>query len=163
RCVDLYSILGAGERAVAVGLECLRRVGIDWSPHPTDAETRGEYERIWSRLGSRTVEDIVYLPLMQDPNAVATLDLLTSLSVAALYTDTNLGALTICRATNLCLERGNCDAAPANYAALGMIASARFGDYDEGYRLGKMACDLLERRGWNHFGGRTYFLFSVVV
>src|SRR5262249_949592 len=55
------------------------------------------------------------------------------------------------------------DAAPADYAALGMIASARFGDYDKGYRLGKMACDLLERRGWNHFGGRTYFLFSVVV
>src|SRR5262249_50892808 len=59
--------------------------------------------------------------------------------------------------------RGNSDAAPPNYAALGMIASARFGDYDEGYRLGKMACDLLERRGWNHFGGRTHFLFSVAV
>ena len=163
RRVDLYSMLGAGERAVAVGLECLRHVGIDWSAQPTDAETRREYERVWSRLGSRAIEDVVDLPLMQDPEALATLDLLTSLSVPALYTDTNLGALAICRTTNLSLERGNSDAAPPNYAALGMIASARFGDYDEGYRLGRMACDLLERRGWNHFGGRTYFLFSVAV
>src|SRR6516164_4186901 len=103
RRVDLYTMLGAGERAVAVGLECLRHVGIDWSAHPTDAETRREYGRIWSRLGSRAIEDVVDLPLMQDPEALATLDLLTSLSVPALYTDTNLGALAICRATNLSL------------------------------------------------------------
>src|SRR5262249_56349826 len=40
RRVDLYVMLGAGERAVAVALECLRHVGIDWSAHPTDPETR---------------------------------------------------------------------------------------------------------------------------
>src|SRR5262249_158879 len=90
RRVDLYSMLGAGERAVAAGLECLRHVGVDWSAHPTDVETRGEYERIWSRLGSRAIEDLVDLPLVQDPEILATLDLLTSLSVPALYTDTNL-------------------------------------------------------------------------
>src|SRR5262249_34817753 len=169
RCVvaqrreDLYSMLGAGERAVGVGLECLRHVGIDWSAHPTDAERRGEYERIWSRLGSRAIEEVADLPLMQDPEALATLDLLNSLSVPALYTDENLFALSICRAANLSLERGNSDAAPAIYQALGLIAGARFGHYDEGYRFGKMACDLLERRGLSHFGGRTYFLFAVQV
>ena len=40
RRVDLYAMLGTGERAVAVGLECLRHMGIDWSAHPTDEETR---------------------------------------------------------------------------------------------------------------------------
>src|SRR5262249_7704888 len=66
RRVDLYTMLGAGERAVAAALECLRHVGIDWSAHPTDVEARGEYERIWSRLGSRAIEDLVNLPPMQD-------------------------------------------------------------------------------------------------
>ena len=46
---------------------------------------------------------------------------------------------------------------------MGLIASARFGHHDQGYRLGKMACDLVERRGLNHFGGRTYFVFAVLV
>src|SRR5262249_59442858 len=40
RLVDLYVILGAGERAAAVALECLRHVGIDWSAPPTQAGTR---------------------------------------------------------------------------------------------------------------------------
>jgi predicted ATPase len=57
-------------------------------------------------LGDRTIGDVVDLPLMQDPEALATLDLLTSLSVPALYVDANLGALSICRAVNLNLECG---------------------------------------------------------
>src|SRR5262249_51938009 len=61
RRADLHTMLGAGERAVAVALECLRHVGIDWSAHPTEVETRGEYERIWLRLGSRAIEDVVDL------------------------------------------------------------------------------------------------------
>jgi predicted ATPase len=163
RRVDLYTMLGAGERAVAAALDCLRHVGIDWSMHPTEMEARGEYERIWSLLGDRAIEDLVELPLMKDPEALAAFGVLTSLHVPALYIDDNLAALSICRAANLSLEHGNSDAAPAVYEAVGMVASAHFGHYDQGYRFGKMGCDLLERREWNHFGGRTYDLFAVLI
>ena len=163
RRVDLFTMLGDADRAVAVGLECLRHVGIDWSAHPTEAASRSEYERVWSQLGSRAIEDVIDLPLLQDPAALATLDTLARLSLPALYTDENLHALAVNRAVNLCLERGNSDAAPLSYAQMGLIAGARFGHHDEGYRLGTMACRLLERRGWRHFGGRTYFLFTLVV
>ena len=50
--VDLYTTLDQGSRAIAVGLDYLRHLGIDWSPHPTEDEARREYERIWSQLGS---------------------------------------------------------------------------------------------------------------
>src|SRR5262249_42771503 len=59
RRVDLYTMLGAGEPAVAAALDCLRHVGIDWSMHPTETEARGEYERIWSLLGDRAIEELV--------------------------------------------------------------------------------------------------------
>src|SRR5258705_11352569 len=74
RRVDLYTMLGASDRAVAVGLEFLRYVGIDWPAHPTEMEARGEYERIWSQLGSRAIEELIDLPLMQDRESLATLD-----------------------------------------------------------------------------------------
>ena len=41
--VDLFMTLGRSDRAVAVGLECLRRFGIAWSAHPTKDEVRDEY------------------------------------------------------------------------------------------------------------------------
>jgi predicted ATPase len=82
--------------------------------HPSAAETRREYERIWSVLGTRAIENVVDLPLMKDPEALATLDLLTKLSHSAEYIDENLVALSICRAANLSLERGNNDARTLN-------------------------------------------------
>ena len=51
--VDLYTTLDRNDRAVDVGLDYLRHVGIEWSPHPTEEDARREYERIWALLGSR--------------------------------------------------------------------------------------------------------------
>jgi PAS domain S-box-containing protein len=163
RRVDLYVILGAAERVVAVALECLRHVGIDWSAHPTEDEARREYERIWVLLGDRTIEDLVDLPLIQDPEARATLDLLTGLVLPALYTDSNLFALSACMAVNLSLKHGNSEGSLLNYVATAMVAGPRFGHYVEGYRFGKLACDLLERHGLTYFGARTYTAFAIVV
>ncbi|HXC76535.1 MAG TPA: AAA family ATPase, partial [Candidatus Acidoferrum sp.] len=94
--VDLYTTLDQGSRAIAVGLDYLRHLGIDWSPHPTEEEARREYERIWSQLGSHTIEDLIELPLMSDPASLATLDVLTKIGPPAFYTDANLLALVTC-------------------------------------------------------------------
>ena len=83
---------------------------VDWSPHPTEEEARREYERIWSQLGSRTIEELIDLPLMSDPVSLATLDVLTKVVPPALFTDENLYSLAICRMVNLSLEHGNSDA-----------------------------------------------------
>ena len=76
---DLYTTLDQSDRAVGVCLDHLRHLGIDWSPHPTEEEVRREYERIWSQLGSREIEELIDLPLMSDPASLATLDVLTKI------------------------------------------------------------------------------------
>src|SRR4030095_9583971 len=108
-------MLGAGERAVTVALECLRHVGIEWPAHPNEGDARREYERIWSLLGSRTIEELVALPLVQDPQARATLDVLASLVLPTLYTDKNLFALTVCRAPTLSPEPSHSEAGTVDY------------------------------------------------
>ena len=73
-------------------LEYLRRTGVHWSPHPSKDEVRREYEMIWRELGSRSIEELVDLPLMTDPECRATVDVLTSVMPPALFTDDNLSA-----------------------------------------------------------------------
>src|SRR5246500_4450424 len=65
--LDLYTTLNEGERAVAVSLDYLRYLGVEWSPHPTEEEARREHERMWIQLGTRTVGELIGLPLMGDP------------------------------------------------------------------------------------------------
>ena len=160
-CVDLYMTLGRNDRAVAVGLDYLRHLGIDWSPHPTEEETRCEYARIWSQLGSRTIEELIELPSMTDPASLATLDVLTKLGAPAFLTDSNLCDLVMCRLVNLSLEHGNSDASCYAYECLGgLIAGPHFNDYQAGFRFGQLGYDLVEQRGAKPFQARTYMIFG---
>ena len=158
--VDLYTTLDQSSRAIAVGLDYLRHLGIDWSAHPKDEETRREYERIWSQLGSRMIEDLIELPLMSDPASLATMDVLTKIGPPSLHTDAHLFSLVICRAVNLSLESGNCDGSCFAYVRLGMVAGSRFGDYQAAYRFGRLGHDLVERHGLKRFQARTYMCFG---
>jgi PAS domain S-box-containing protein len=158
---DLYTTLDQGSRAISVGLDYLRHLGIDWSPHPTKEEARCEYERVWSQLGDRTIESLIELPLMSDPASLATLDVLAKIGVPAFYTDANLLALITSRAVNLSLQHGNCGASCSAYVWLSMVAGPIFGDYrTAAYRFGQLGYDLVEGRGLTRFQARTYMDFG---
>src|SRR4029077_5239523 len=125
----------------------LRRGGTNWSPHPTRDQVQREYERIWSQLGSRTIEAVLDLPLMTHPNARRALEVLTEAVTPAHFTDENLLYLIICRMVNLSLNHGNSDGSCFAYAWLGNIAGPCFGSYEMGYRFGRLGYDLVEKRG----------------
>ena len=160
---DLYTTDGRNARAIAVGLDYLRHLGIHWSPHPTEEEARREYDRTWSQLGSRSIEELVDLPMMTDPASLATLDVLVKVFAAAMYTEANLACLIICRAVNLSIERGNCDGSTFAYVMLGAIAGARFGDYRGGFRLGELGYELVEQRRLTGSQARVYNQFGTHV
>jgi PAS domain S-box-containing protein len=162
-CIDLYTTLGQNARAIFVGLDWLRQLGIHCSPHPTEEEARREYDRIWSQLGSRPVEALIELPLMTDPASLATLDVMTKVFAAAMYTEANLACLVICRAVNLSLERGNSDGSTFAYVMLGAVAGARFGDYGAGLRFGQLGYELVEQRRLRGFQARVYNQFGTHV
>jgi PAS domain S-box-containing protein len=161
--MDLYTTHDQSDRAVRVCLDYLRHLGVEWSPHPTEEEGRREYDRIWSQLGSRAIEELLELPLMSDPVSVATLDVLTKVLSPALFTDANFLSLTICRAVNLSLERGNSDGSCVAYVWLGMIAGPHFGNYKTGFRFGRLGYELVEQRGLKRFQARTYLWFGQFV
>ena len=115
--VDLYTTLNQTDRAAAVCLDYLRYLGVEWSPHPSEEDARREYERIWKKLRSRAIEELIELPLMSDPASLATLDVLAKVLPAAWFTDANLFRLAICRAVNLSLESGNSDGSCVNMRA----------------------------------------------
>ncbi len=159
----LYTTMDRSDRAVEVCLEYLRRGGTNWSPHPTTDEVRREYDRIWSQLGSRQIEDLIDLPLMTNSDVLDALEVLTDLVTPALFFDENLSSLVICRMVNLSLSHGNTDGSCFAYVRLAMIAGPRFGNYRDGFRFGRLGCELVERRGLKRYQARTYMCFGDIV
>ena len=62
----LYAMLDRPDRSVAAVIDYLRRLDIEWSPHPTDDDVRREFETMWQGIGSRAIEDLIDLPLMHE-------------------------------------------------------------------------------------------------
>ncbi|MBV8413537.1 MAG: AAA family ATPase [Alphaproteobacteria bacterium] len=158
--VDLFMTLGSSDRAVQVGLECLRRLGIEVAARPTRKQLEREYAQLWGRLGKRPVEALIDLPPMADPAAVAAVDVLTALVTPALFTDEKLRCLIIGRMGNLTIAHGNSDAACYVYTSVGNVLSLSFGDYAAGFRFAQLGLDLAARPGMERLRARVYLAFS---
>jgi predicted ATPase len=158
--LTLYTTLDRSERSVQVCLQYLRRGGTNWSAHPTRDEVRREYEKIWSVVGNRQIEELIELPLMTNSHVLDTLDVLTEIVTPAFFTDQNLCALVLCRMVNLSLEYGNCDASCYAYVWLATYTGPYFGEYGAGFRFGQLGYDLVERRGLTRYRARTYSSFG---
>jgi predicted ATPase/signal transduction histidine kinase len=154
--ISIFTARDQSELAIEATLDYLRRVGVAWSMHPTDDEVRREYDRIWEQLGPRTIEELVDLPPMTDPDRRATIDVLTLVEANALFFDQKLHSLIICRIVNLSLEHGNTDGSCIGYAWLGGFLRPRFGNHTAGFQFGQVALDLVEKRGLLRWKARVY-------
>ena len=162
--LNLYTTLGHSDSAVEVGLDYLRRVDDGrWPMHVTAEVVRQVYDRLLQRLGSGSIESLVDLPVMTDPDRRATMDVLTMLTSPALFTEENLFRLVVCRMAALSLEHGNSDGSCLAYAWLGSVLGMYFGDYQAGFRFGRLGLDLVEKRGLDRFRARVYLVFAVHV
>ena len=161
--VELFTTLDRSDRAVEVGFEYFRRIGVQWSLHPSHEDVTQEYQRIWQQLGSRSIEELIDLPRMTDPDWCATLDVLTIVISPAMFTDEILRNLIVGRITNLSLEHGNSDGSCFAYVWLGMILGSHFADYKAGFRFGRLALDLVEKRGLHRYQARAYVAFGNLV
>ncbi len=159
----LHTTMDRSDLGIEVCLEYLRGRGVLWSAHPTREEVLQEYERIWQQIGSRAIEDLLDLPSMEDPVALATVEVLTEAMAPALFTDKNLLSLVICRMTNLSLEHGNSDGSCVAYVWLGTILGSHFEDHRAGLTFGRVGYDLVERRGLLRYQARAYTSFGNLV
>ena len=161
--LTLYTTLDRCDRAVDVFLEWLRSEGTVWSNRPTRDDVLREYERIWTLLGSRRIEDLMDLQLVVDPEVLDTLDVFTEIVTPSILFDEHLSTLVVCRLVTLSLEHGNSDAACFAYVWLAMFAGPRLGNYKAGFRFGQLGYDLVEKRGLTRYQARTYMSLGAMV
>lgn len=160
---SLYVALGEQAKAVDVGLAFLRKIGIDWSAHPGEADLQSAVQAMKRLLAGRDIEQLVGLPRMMDPECLATMDVLAYMILPALLTDSNLEDLIYIQMVNLSLTHGNCDASCYAYASLIVPVGLRFGDYRSGCAFGDLALVLVDEHGLDRFRARVYTCYSCYV
>jgi hypothetical protein len=153
--VFLYTNLDRSERAVASGLEFLRRVAPHRSWQPAADYVRQEYDQLRKLFEAGLIESALDLPAVADPELLATMDVLGALVSPAQFTDLDLYRLVTVRLAMLSLRHGDSDATPFAYVTVGGIVTTYLGDARAGYRFGKLGLDLVEKRGLTRFSARA--------
>ena len=154
--LTLYTAMDRMDRAVDVFLEWLRREGTVWPAHPSHDDVMREYDRIWTMLGSRSIESLIDLPLIEDPDVLDTMDVFTEIMTPSQAFDQHLSSLVICRMVTLSLEHGNCDGSCFAYVWVAMFGGPRFNNYADGFRFGQLGYDLVEKRGLTRYQARIW-------
>jgi PAS domain S-box-containing protein len=161
--VDLHTNVIALDEAIARGQEALCLFGIDIPSHPSHQTVATEYEAIWRSLDHRSIEDLIDLPLMTDPEMKAAMSILAVLYGASVATDRNLLLLCGCHMVNMSIRHGNCDASVVAYGYLGMHLGPYFGDYRQGFRFGRLGYDLMEKRKLVAYKGKIEFIIGCFI
>ncbi|MBV9873147.1 MAG: AAA family ATPase [Verrucomicrobia bacterium] len=160
--LDLHVRKSEYPKAVENALDCLRLFGIEMQPHPSNQQVQLEFEKVWQNLGDRSINTLIDLPLMTDPEMQAAMRVLAALVGPALYTDINLTYLHLCHMVNVSLKFGTTDASAHGYVWFGLILGPFAHRYADGYRFGKVACDLVEKPGFLAYKAKTYFCMELV-
>src|SRR5262249_48756551 len=111
-----------------------------------DVET--EYEEFRARLSGRSIESLIDLPLVTDPERRAVAAVLTALFAPTSLTNSSLFYMLICRGANLTLEHGASEATPHIYSGVAQFLGPIFHRYEEGLRFGTLSYELTQKYGF---------------
>ncbi len=92
----------------------------------------------------------------------AAISILGMFWVPSVATDPNLCDLHLGRMVNLCLRHGNTDASAGGYVWWGVTLMNSFHRYQEGYRFGKLAHDLMQKQGFVAYEAKVNFALQIL-
>jgi PAS domain S-box-containing protein len=146
--IQLQIVKSEHEQAVVSSLAWLRGFGIDLPAHPTADQVRAEYDAVWLALDGRSIESLIDLPLLTDPDMLVICRVFSILMIPATLTDYNLGCILTCRLVAVSLQHGVSEASTSAYSIWWFGPGSVFRDYDDANRLAKLATDLVEKHGF---------------
>jgi len=149
--------------AIAVARDALWQLGIELPTAPDEALISQALQAVASQLQGRTIEELVDLPVMSDPQTQAAMPILAMLFAPILQGIPGLVPLLSSTMVSLSLSFGNAPASTVGYAIHGLVLSAFLGDAKTGYSFGKLSLSLLDRVNAREFKCITHNMFGAFI
>ena len=154
---------GELDLGVRTALEGLRMLGQEIPERPSAARMHAEYESMCAAFGDRTIESLVDLPFMDDPEMNAAMSIMRQLWLASYFTDMNLSQTVICRLVKLMLLHGISEPATFACAGLCMCLGPAFHRYADADRFARTAVAIAERGGYVAYQSAAYLAMEMAV
>jgi len=146
--------------AINTGLQVLQQLGISFPETPTQLDIQLELDTITSLIGEQPIEDLLRLPEMTQPDKLAAMKILSSITIAAYVASPDLMPLLVTKQVNLSIQYGNAVVSPFAFAFYGLILCGTSGNIENGYEFGQLALNLLTYPNTHSLRARTLLIVN---
>lgn len=150
-CIEAYGSQGRLLEAISTGLEILAQLGIVFPETPQPTDFVRALEEIEHLIVNTPPGELVNLPAMQDPRALAALHLLVKLGPATFISSLALNPLISLKEVELSILHGNAPLSAVAYSSYGLFLCGAVGDLDKGYAFGQLAIALIAQSDSQEF------------
>ncbi|MDZ7956601.1 MAG: ATP-binding sensor histidine kinase [Aulosira sp. DedQUE10] len=131
--------------AIKTALTVLELLGIKFPDAPNHADITESLQATQLILAERSFEDLIDLPAMTDPQILAVMRIIATVTAAVYQAVPMLLPLIVFKQVRLSVEYGNAPVSTLAYAWYGVILCGVVEDIDAGDRAGQLALALLSR------------------
>ncbi|MEH2421614.1 MAG: AAA family ATPase [Nostoc sp.] len=150
-------------KAIDTALQVLQQLGIGFPEKPSQSDIHLELKAIASLIGSKPIEDLSHLPQMTEPDKLAAMRILSSITVPAYIVAPDLMPLLASKQVNLSIQYGNAFASPFAYALCGLILCGMVGNIESGYQFGQLALRQLSQPNTHSLRARTLMFVNIFI
>ena len=150
-------------KAIDTALQVLQQLGIGFPKKRSQSDIRLELKAIASLIGSKSIEDLSHLPQMTEPDKLAAMRILSSITVAAYIVAPDLMPLLASKQVNLSIQYGNAFASPFAYALCGLILCGIVGNIESGYQFEQLALRQLSQPNTHSLRARTLMFVNIFI
>ncbi len=166
---ELRSAMYVSQNKILEGLEllksALKSLGLPLPRKPDKFSVMPELIRFKFYLGQKSIESLADLPMMKDENSLAIMRLLNASVAPAFLAQPDLFPVIVFNMVNLSIKKGNSPLSPFAYVSFGIIQGSGLGDFQAGYKFGRLALNLIGHLGMTakSIECRTIFMFQTMI
>lgn len=149
--------------ALRTALESLAARGIDLQSHPSVDDLATAERAVSEALAGRSIESLEELPLLEDPEVKAALNMLAAILAPAYLTEPNLHAVIAFRMVELSVRHGISEVSAVGFAAFALELVAILERPDDGRRFADVARRLIERHRFVSSAGKALLIVGTFV
>lgn len=161
--IFLYGGIGKYQEAVETGLQALKRLGVNIKIKPSIWAYLKEMITFKWLMANKSIEDLAYLPEMEDPLQIKIAELLNCIANVTMTCYPNLHGLIILKASNHCLKYGNTPVASTAYLGYSIISASILGDYLAGEKYGDVSIKIVDKYNINASKCIVYFVIGALI
>jgi predicted ATPase/signal transduction histidine kinase/CheY-like chemotaxis protein/tRNA A-37 threonylcarbamoyl transferase component Bud32 len=150
-------------KAINTGLQVLQLLEITFPETPSPSDIRLELDTITSLLSEKPIGDLLHLPQMTEPDKLAAMRILSSITIAAYIAAPDLMPLLVSKQVNLSIQYGNGFVSPFAYANFGLVLCGMVGDIESGYEFGQLALKQLSQMNTHSLKARTLTIVNFFI